>query len=428
MGSMPGETQAPIVLGPLPVPVAPPLGTAPPLGPCGACPIGHVPIGRAVEPVMSRPALIFVRLPRVAFILAVPRAFGDRHAGAGTKVLEMKVLLTHTPAMRERYYGARALAELGGMVQVVLHEGSEALRPDELVRTAAEVDLVVADRSTAGPGEIFAGLPRLKAFLRCAVDTRDIDVRAASREGVLVTHAGPGFVASVTELALGFLVDLSRGISRATADYRAGRPPEVGMGRQLSGSTIGIVGYGAIGRRLAPLAGQLGMTVLVADPHATAEAPFRQVTLEALLARADHVVCLAAATEATENLIDAAALARMRPQAVFINLSRGNLVDEAALAAALREGRIAGAAMDVGRAPDQMPSPELARLPTVIATPHIGGLTPPAVEAQALDTVEQVRAILAGAVPPGALNAPSWSRRPGVPRAESRETTSPSVP
>ncbi len=86
------------------------------------------------------------------------------------------------------------------------------------------------------------------------------------------------------------------------------------------------------------------------------------------------MICLAIANEETENLLDAAAFARMKPDAFFINMSRGNLVDEAALARALEEGRIAGAAMDVGRAPDQMPSPELARLPNVIATPHIGGL------------------------------------------------------
>jgi D-3-phosphoglycerate dehydrogenase len=109
--------------------------------------------------------------------------------------------------------------------------------------------------------------------------------------------------------------------------------------------------------------------------------------------------------------MNAAAFARMKTTACFLNLSRGNLVDETALAAALTEGRIAGAAMDVGRALDQMPSPALARLPNVIATPHIGGLTPPAIEAQALDTVSQVQEILTGKLPHGAVNATSWTRR-----------------
>jgi D-3-phosphoglycerate dehydrogenase len=102
----------------------------------------------------------------------------------------------------------------------------------------------------------------------------------------------------------------------------------------------------------------------------------------------------------------------MQPHAFFINLSRGNLVDEAALAAALRENRIAGAAMDVGRALDQMPTPELAKLPNVIATPHIGGLTPPAIESQSLETVRQVEKIIAGEIPVGAVNADHWTRRP----------------
>ena len=325
----------------------------------------------------------------------------------------MKVLLTHVPAMRAQYYGARALAELQAMADVVLHEAADALGPDALVRAAADADLVVADRLTAGPAEIFPRLPRLKAFIRCAVDIRNVDVAAAGREGVLVTRARPGFVESVTELALGFLVDLSRGVSRSTGEYRAGRSATVRMGRQLAGGTIGIIGYGAIGRRLAPLAVQLGMRVLVADPYVTIEdAAILKVPLDTLLAEADHVVCLAVATEETENLVDARALDLMKPDAVFVNLSRGNLVDEPALAAALREGRIAGAAMDVGRAADQMPSPDLAGLPNVIATPHIGGLTPPAIEAQAFDTVGQVRAILAGEVPAGAVNAEAWSRRP----------------
>ena len=130
------------------------------------------------------------------------------------------------------------------------------------------------------------------------------------------------------------------------------------------------------------------------------------------MGQSDYVVCLAIANEETENLMNRAAFARMKPHAFFINMSRGNLVDEAALATALTEGRIAGAAMDVGRAPDQMPSPALARLPNVIATPHIGGLTPPASESQAFDTVRQVEALMKGEVPPGAANLESWTRRP----------------
>jgi len=325
----------------------------------------------------------------------------------------MKVLLTHTPQSRAQYYGERSLSGLQAIAQVKLHESSDALDAAGLIAAADDVDIIVADRLTAGPGEIFPALPNLRAFVRCAVDIRNIDVDAASAAGVLVTRAGPGFVQSVAELALGYMVDLSRGVSRATVDYHAERKPEIIMGRQLAGSRLGIIGYGSIGRYLADIARVLGMEVLIADPFATVgEQGLQHVPLDDLLARADFVVCLAVANEQTENLIGQAALARMQRHAFFINLSRGNLVDEAALSAALRENRIAGAAMDVGRALDQMPSPALARLPNVIATPHIGGLTPPAIESQSLETVRQVENIIAGEAPVGAVNADRWTRRP----------------
>jgi D-3-phosphoglycerate dehydrogenase / 2-oxoglutarate reductase len=340
----------------------------------------------------------------------------------------LKILLTHTPQSRAKYYGARALAGLQAVAEVKraralaglqavaevkLHDADDALDAAGLVAAAREVDIVVADRLTAGPGEIFPALPNLRAFVRCAVDIRNIDVDAASAAGVLVTRAGPGFVQSVAELAIGFMVDLSRGVSRAAADYHAARKPEIVMGRQLAGSRLGIIGYGSIGSCLAEVAKAIGMEILVADPYATvSEAGIQHVPLDDLLSRADYVVCLAVANAETENLIGRAALARMQRHAFFINLSRGNLVDEAALSAALRDNRIAGAAMDVGRARDQMPTPELARLPNVIATPHIGGLTPPAIESQALETVRQVEAIVAGRVPVGAVNAERWRRRP----------------
>ena len=325
----------------------------------------------------------------------------------------MKVLLTPPPEFRRQYYGERALNGLMAVAEVKLHDGEEPLDTKGLVAAAADVDIIVADRMTEGRGEIFPQLPKLRAFVRCAVDIRNINVTAASAAAVLVTHASPGFVPAVAELALGFMVDLSRGLSRTAADYHAGQKPEVRMGRQLAGSRIGIIGYGAIGRYLAVLAKALGMEVLVADPFVTiSEAGLKQLALEELLSRADYVVCLAIANEQTENLIGQSALARMQKHAFFINLSRGNLVDETALAAALRENLIAGAAIDVGRAPDQMPTPGLAKLKNVIATPHIGGLTPQAIEHQAMETVRQVAAIIRGDVPTGAVNAQHWRRRP----------------
>jgi D-3-phosphoglycerate dehydrogenase len=324
----------------------------------------------------------------------------------------MKLLLTHVPLARRQYYGARALARLQELVEVVLHDGEAPLDPKGVVAAAREADFIIADRATPVPAVVFESLPELKVVMRSAIDIRNIDVAAASKAGVLVTHAEAGFVKSVVELTLGFLVDLSRGMSRAATAYHQGQKPEIKVGRQLAGSTVGIIGYGRISRELAPVLAAMGMTVLVSDPYAQVDdRRFIKLPMEELLGRADYVICLAVANEETENLMNAAAFARMKPDAFFINMSRGNLVDEAALAKALAENRLAGAAMDVGRAPDQMPSPELARLANVVATPHIGGLTPPASESQALDTVRQVEALVKGEVPPGTANPKDWTRR-----------------
>ena len=324
-----------------------------------------------------------------------------------------RLLLTHAPLARNQYYGASAVARLRELVELVLHEGETPLDPKGVIAAAKDADFIIADRATPVPAEVFVSLPKLKVVMRSAIDIRNIDVAAASKAGVLVTHAEAGFVSSVVELTVGFLIELSRGMSRAIAAYHDGRRPEIKVGRQLAGSTVGIVGYGRISRALAPVLAAMGMKVVVSDPYAQIDdRRFTKRELPELLDESDYVICLAIANEETENLLDAAAFARMKPDAFFINMSRGNLVDEAALASALKEGRIAGAAMDVGRAPDQMPSPELARLPNVVATPHIGGLTPPASESQAFDTVRQVEALVKGELPAGATNARDWTRRP----------------
>jgi D-3-phosphoglycerate dehydrogenase / 2-oxoglutarate reductase len=297
------------------------------------------------------------------------------------------------------------------MAEVRVNPTGEVLDAAGLAEHARGCEIVVSDRQTPGNAEFFTQAPDLVAFLRCAVDIRNVDVEAASRNGILVTRATPGFAASVAEMALGFMVDLARHVSASVLDYRAGREPEPRTGRQLKGSVLGIIGYGVIAQHLAPIAVALGMEVLVADPYKTvADAGVRQVAFEELLQSADFVVCLAVATEETESLMNAGAFGRMKRGASFINLSRGNLVDEAALEAALDEGRIAGAAMDVGRAQDQKPTLRLARRPDVIATPHTAGLTPSAVEHQAFDTVEQVRELLAGRMPPNAVNPEQASR------------------
>jgi D-3-phosphoglycerate dehydrogenase len=316
------------------------------------------------------------------------------------------VFISHTPAALVNYFGPKALARLQAVAQVRLNPSETPWTTAALVAAAGDCEVIIADRSCAGPAELFRALPRLVAFSRCAVDIRNIDVAAAGREGILVTQASAGFMASVSEWIIGAMIDLSRHLSAANAEYHAGRIPVPAMGRELRGATLGIVGYGRIARYLCQLGLAFGMRILVTDPFAAVDDPAIARTTQAeLLAQSDFVVCLAVATEATENLMNAAAFAAMKPTAYFINASRGNLVDEAALVRALDDGTLAGCALDVGRAPDQMPTPALARHPRVIATPHVGGLTPAAIEHQALETADQVLRILHGEIPVGAVNA-----------------------
>ncbi len=320
--------------------------------------------------------------------------------------MAVRVFLTHAPEMRANYYGERALAALRAVAEVKLNPLDRVLGTKDLIEHARGCEIVISDRQTPGEAAVFESLPDLCVFERVAVDIRNIDVAAASRAGVLVTRASPGFVPAVAEWIVGAMVDAGRHVTHYSGAYRAGEaPPAARMGRQLRGATIGIIGHGAIGAYLADLALALGMRVLVHDPYKKVMPPLVETEFAALLAEADFVVPLAVANEETENLIGAAALARMKPTAWLINASRGNLVDEAALAAALDARRIAGAVLDVGRAPDQMPSPPLARRADVIATPHIAGLTPEAIEHQAVETAHQAAALIRGEIPPGAVNA-----------------------
>lgn len=317
-----------------------------------------------------------------------------------------RILLTHTPDMRANYYGERAVAGLQALGEIVFHDGSAPLDADGIGRLAKGCRVIITDRNTPGPAAVFGKIPDSIAFLRCAVDIRTIDVAAASKAGVLVTQASPGFVASVCEMAFGQMIDLARGITRSTNAYRAGEAPDPRKGVQLSGATIGLIGYGAIARHVAKVADAFGMTVLVHDPYVIEAAPFVRLTsFDDVVANADFLLPLAVATVETENLINADVLRRMKPTAFLVNLSRGNLLDEAALARALDERWIAGAAMDVGRAADQMPSPLLAARTDVIATPHTAGLTQPSIEHQAMETVAQAGEVLAGRIPVGAVNA-----------------------
>lgn len=322
-----------------------------------------------------------------------------------------EIFLSYTAAGRANYYRDEALAGLRALGKVRLNETGEALGTAALISAARGCQIIVSDRATPGAADVFTQSPELVVFMRCAMDVRNVDLDAASRQGVLVTHASAGFANAVAEWTLGMMLNLSRHLSDAAFDFRAGRMPTPRMGAELRGATLGILGYGQIGQRLAALGHALGMRVMVADPLARVDAPgVEQGPLDAVIAAADHLVCLVPATPATANLMNAERFAQMKRGAFFINAARGEVVDEEALRQALDSGHLSGCALDVGRAPDQMPSPALAAHPRVLATPHTGGLTPAAVDHQANETVAQLAALLCGEMPDGALN-PEHARR-----------------
>jgi D-3-phosphoglycerate dehydrogenase len=318
----------------------------------------------------------------------------------------IKVYVTHPRNKLDHYFGARATAAIAAIADVQFNPDDRELDQQELIAAAKDCDFIIAYRQTAAPESLFTQLPNLAAFVRCAIDIRTVDVPAASSHGVLVTQASAGFSVAVSEWIIGTMIDLSRDISLTTAAYHAGVEPVIRMGRELRGATVGVIGYGQISRYFCGLALAFGCRVLVCDPHAKIEdSRLQQVDLSQLLRESDHVVCLAIANAQTENLMNAERFALMRSSAFFINASRGNLVNDDALLAALDSGHLAGCAVDVGRAPDQMPTSKVALHPLVIASPHIGGLTPGAIEHQAMETVSQIATIMRGEIPVGAVNA-----------------------
>jgi D-3-phosphoglycerate dehydrogenase len=315
------------------------------------------------------------------------------------------ILLTHPRTFRELKFGREALQALESLGSVVLNDSEELLTPAEVIRAAAGCRVIVADRLTPGTRELFTALPELVAFVRHAVDIRNVDIDAATECGVLVTNAGAHFVDAMVELIVAQMIDLSRSLAHYSREYGAGRLPEARMGTQLAGKTVGIVGMGRVGRRLAEVLRTMRLEVLGHDPEAEGFEHAARVELDALLARSHFVVCLARHSPENTGLCNAAFFSGMRRDAWFVNASRGALVDENALYDALVGGVIAGAALDVGSDVDDLPPLRLASLPNVIAAPHIGGVVHENIVGQAMDSVRQAGDVLAGRLPEHALNA-----------------------
>jgi D-3-phosphoglycerate dehydrogenase/(S)-sulfolactate dehydrogenase len=254
--------------------------------------------------------------------------------------------------------------------------------------------------------EVFAGAPALRAVVRTGAGHDSVDVEAATRAGVSVSNL-PGVNANaVAEYTMALLLAQARRLVPVAAGVRDGRWPRE-PGHELRGKTLGLLGYGASARAVVPLARAFGLSVLCTTGVPASQrrdTSVRFVELPVLLAEADFLSVHTALTPATRNLIDASALARMKPTAHLVNTARGAIVDEHALAAAVRAGRLAGAALDVtGTEPLPAGSP-LRGVPGITVFSHLAGQTAEARRAAGLDGARELVAALRGR-PRSSLNA-----------------------
>ena len=277
------------------------------------------------------------------------------------------------------------------------------ITPDQIKEKIGNFDIVVVRSRTKITKEMIDRANKCKIIARVGVGLDNIDVNAAKTKEIRVINAVEGAMNAVAELVLGLMLSLAREIPRADREIRNGKwlKKEL-MGTELSGKYLGIVGLGNIGKKLAKHAKALNMNIIGYDVIPIPEDFSREVglikaDLETLISSADYISFHVPFTESTHHLVNSQLLAKMKKNACIINTSRGEIIDENALYDALKEGRIAGAALDVFES-EPATGNKLATLPNVICTPHIGAQTK---EAQALAAnviAEKIIMILRGVI------------------------------
>jgi (S)-sulfolactate dehydrogenase len=287
----------------------------------------------------------------------------------------MKVLITE-------FMDEAAVATLGAKFDV-RHDAQLADRRGELLASVADVDAVIVRNRTQVDQALLASAPKLRVVGRLGVGLDNIDVAACKARGIQVIPASGANALAVAEYVICTVMLLLRGQYLASAAVAAGEWPRgaLGEGRETAGKTLGIVGFGGIGRLTARLAQALGMKVIAADAMIPVDSPMWRDTgvarreLDGLLAESDAVTLHVPLTRETRHLIDAARIERMKPGAVLVNSARGSVVDETALVAALRAGRLGGAALDVFEHEPVPAGSPLAGVPNLVLTPHVAGVT-----------------------------------------------------
>ncbi|MGH9478675.1 MAG: hydroxyacid dehydrogenase [Terriglobales bacterium] len=298
------------------------------------------------------------------------------------------------------------LLRAAGFTVVTLAPASQA--SGELAREIADAEGLIVRSAVKVTAELMAAAPRLRVVGRAGVGVDNVDVAAASARSIVVMNTPGGSSIAVAELTMAMILALARQLPRADASTRAGQWEKKSLeGVELHGKTLGLVGCGRIARAVAVRARAFDMHVLGCDPVASPDATaagIEVVDIDRVLDQSDYLSLHVSLTPQSHNLLNAAALAKIKPGVRIINCSRGEVVDEDALQQALLSGRVAGAALDVfhREPPGALP---LFALPNVIATPHIGASTYEAQERVGVAIAVQLRDFLLHGTLANAVNA-----------------------
>ena len=298
---------------------------------------------------------------------------------------------------------------LSQVAQVDVRTGLPA---DELKSIVGEYDALMIRSGTQVTADIIEAAPRLKIIGRAGVGVDNVDVPMATKNGVLVVNSPEGNTIAAAEHALAMMLALSRHIPAAHSSTASGGwNRKAYVGNELYKKSLGVVGLGKIGSHVARVAQAMGMEVLAYDPFISSERAqqlrVRLRPLDALFKEADYISLHLPRTPDTENLVNAELIATMKPNARLVNCARGGIINEADLAAALNNGVIAGAALDVyANEPLEADSPLRGDCERLILTPHLGASTEEAQANVAIDVAEQIRDVLLGLPARSAVNIP----------------------
>ena len=288
------------------------------------------------------------------------------------------------------------------------------LSKDELAAIIGDYDALAVRSETKVTAEIIAAANKLKIIGRAGVGVDNIDVEAATNRGILVVNSPEGNTLAAAELTVAMLLALARNIAPADQTLRGGKwDRKKYMGSEVYGKTLGVVGLGKIGREVVSRLQAFGMSILGYDPYLKPEQAeslgIKLVDLDTLYKESDYITVHVPKTKETTGMINADKIALMKPTVRLINVARGGIMDEAAVAEAAKSGRIAGAAIDVFTTEPAPADNPLLGIPNVLTTPHLGASTEEAQVNVAIDIAEQIVDVLNGKPARAAVNMPSVS-------------------